>query len=361
MEDLPVHNNLIIKSGTGEYEVEVLSDIFKKLSSYPTDKTQFIVDKNVYDLYKSQFEEFLLRHKLVFVDALESNKNVDRVSFYVSDLIKNQVKIDHSLVAIGGGITQDITCFLASTLFRGMKWAFVPTTLLAQADSCIGSKSSINVGQFKNLMGTFYPPQKIMLDVSFLDTLDPMDVLSGIGEILKVHMVKGISYFEKAAASYDLMVSDKKVLLDFIWDSLLYKKELIEIDEYDRGPRNVMNYGHSFGHAIEAATNFLIPHGVAVSLGMDMANYQSFQMGRVTEEQFLNWHECLKKNYKNYLNTNIPLDIFLSSISKDKKNIGAALSLILVQNKGKIEKIQVPNDQSFRSSCENFFKQYFKA
>lgn len=352
--------NLLIKSGTGEYEVEVLSDVFKKLSSYPTDKTQFIVDKKVYDLYKGQFEEFLPQHKLVFVEALESSKNVDRVSFYVSDLIKNQVKIDHTLIAIGGGITQDITCFVASTLFRGMKWAFVPTTLLAQADSCIGSKSSINVAQFKNLMGTFYPPQKIMLDVSFLDTLEPMDVLSGIGEILKVHMVKGIPYFEKAAANYDRMVSDKKVLLDFIWDSLLYKKELIEIDEYDRGPRNVMNYGHSFGHAIEAATNFLIPHGIAVSLGMDMANYQSFQMGRVTKEQFVNWHDCLKKNYKNYLNTNIPLDVLLSSISKDKKNIGAALSLILVQNKVKIEKVQVPNDQSFSANCENFFKQYFK-
>lgn len=361
MGGLPVHNELTIKSGMGEYKIEVVENVFSKLSDYPIEKTQFIVDRNVYRLYKNQFDQNLSQHKMIFVDAFESNKNVDKVSYYVKELVENQVKIDHCLIAIGGGITQDITCFLASTLFRGMSWQFVPTTLLAQADSCIGSKSSINVGEFKNLMGTFYPPKNILLDISFLNTLEKKDVLSGIGEILKVHMIKGISYFEAAAAKYDEMIVSQKILLGFIWNSLLYKKELIEVDEYDRGPRNVMNYGHSFGHAIETATNFGLPHGIAVSLGMDMANYQSFRMNRVSEAQFLNWHSCLKKNYKDYVNVNISVDNFLSAISKDKKNIGSDLALILVQDAGKIEKIRVPKDELFQNNCQTFFNDFYKA
>lgn len=360
MEDLLVHNELVIKSGVGEYKVHVIENVFQRLQEYSVEKTQFVVDRLVFNLYKNQFNQFLGQHKFIFIDAIESNKNVDRTSFYVAELVKNQVKIDHTLVAIGGGIIQDITCFLASTLFRGMNWQFVPTTLLAQADSCIGSKSSINVGDFKNLMGTFYPPQKIFLDLSFLNTLERRDILSGIGEILKVHMIKGISYFEEATRHYDQMLTDQKILLKYIWNSLLYKKELIEIDEYDKGQRNVMNYGHSYGHAIESATNFGIPHGIAVSLGMDMANHQSYQMGRITEEQFKDWNSCLGKNYKDYKGTEIPLDIFLSAIAKDKKNIGSDLSLILVRNSGPIEKIKVPNDELFAKNCQVFISNYLR-
>lgn len=349
-------NDLVIKSANGQYKVEVVEGVFHKLRDYNPEKTQFLVDQRVFELYEGQFRVYLPERKMVLIEALESNKNVDRTSYYVGSLMKNQVKIDHTLVAIGGGIIQDITCFLASTLFRGMKWELVPTTLLAQADSCIGSKSSINVGEFKNLMGTFYPPQKIMLDVLFLDTLEPKDILSGMGEILKVHMIKGMSFFEVAAKNYDLMIKDRKVLLEFIHNSLVYKRELIELDEFDRGPRNVMNYGHSYGHAIEAATDFFIPHGIAVSLGMDMANHQSFKMGRITEEQFLEWHECLKKSYGDYLSVPVPMDIFLAAISKDKKNIGSDLSLILVRNAGPIEKIKVPNDEDFKKNTVDFFK-----
>lgn len=354
MEDLPVHKELIIASGVGEYKVEVVENVFLSLKNYSIEKTQFIVDRLVYELYQNQFNQCLSGHKFIFIDALEANKNVDKTSYYVTDLMKNQVKIDHTLVAIGGGITQDITCFLATTLFRGMKWQFVPTTLLAQADSCIGSKSSINVGEYKNLMGTFYPPQKILLDLSFLNTLEKRDILSGVGEILKVHMIKGISYFEEVALNYDQMLLDKKILLKYIWNSLLYKKELIEIDEYDKGPRNVMNYGHSYGHAIESATNFAIPHGIAVSIGMDMANFQSFKMGRISEEQFKKWNSCLRKNYKDYKNVQIPFNIFLSAISKDKKNIGADLSLILVRAVGKIEKVNVSKDENFIVTSQLF-------
>ena len=352
-------NDLLIRSGRGDYKVEFTSDTFVKLADLDPLQTQFIVDDKVFSLYKKSFDSFLPHRSFVLMTATESNKNVDRTSFYVQKLVENKVKLNQTLVAIGGGIVQDMTCFLASTLFRGMTWEFVPTTLLAQADSCIGSKSSINVGEFKNLMGTFYPPRRILSDISFLGTLDHQDLLSGIGEILKVHMIKGKSYFDAASDKYEDMIKDRDVLSEFIHKSLSYKKELIEIDEYDIGPRNVMNYGHSFGHAIESATDFLIPHGIAVTIGMDMANHQSYKMNRISQDQFLKWHLCLKKNYQVFSHVQIPLNSFLSAISKDKKNQGTDLSLILVQNSGEIEKVRVQKDLAFEENCQAFFKNYF--
>jgi 3-dehydroquinate synthase len=355
MVGLPVPDRLSIKSYKGDYSVEFTSDAFAAVQTLPVDKTQLIVDQKVFDLYRAHFEKYLADFKKVFINAEEAEKDIDQISKYVRVLSANGVKIDHTLVAVGGGITQDITCFLAATMFRGMSWIFVPTTLLAQADSCIGSKSSINVGSLKNLLGTFTPPRQIFLDVGFLRTLEAKDIASGTGEILKVHMIKGIEYFERAIVDLHAMKTDFQVLQNYIAASLRYKKELIELDEMDKGPRNVMNYGHSFGHAIESATSFGIPHGIAVTMGMDMANYQSMKMGRITEADFFKWHTALRENYRDF--ENVPLDrgIFSSSLKKDKKNTGSLLSLILVRRQGPIEKIGVAPDAEFQKNCDEFF------
>ena len=351
-------NPILIKSSKGTYSVQFTNEVFEKLNALPVEKTQLIVDEKVYHLYQEQFEFYLKSFKKILIVADENNKNIDKISQYVHTLMENQVRLDHTLVAIGGGIIQDITCFLASTLFRGMKWTFVPTTLLAQADSCIGSKSSINVAEFKNLMGTFNPPEKIYIDLRFHSTLEEKDIASGIGEILKVHMVKGISQFEKALQSFEEIRNNKEVLCEFIVNSLIFKQELIEIDEFDKGPRNVMNYGHSFGHAIESATNFAIPHGVAVTMGMDMANFQSYKMSRIAKEDFARWHAVLIRNYVQFAKVPIDLSQFMSAIRKDKKNVGADLSLILVSKTSPIEKVKVSGDQLFVNNCKEFLDTY---
>jgi 3-dehydroquinate synthase len=356
-----VNDSLTIQSSKGPYSVHFVKNALSYLKKYPEDKTQLIVDAKVYELYKNNFDCELPAYKTTLIEAREELKNIDQASTYTRMLIDRQVRSDHTLIAIGGGIIQDITCFLASTLFRGMKWSFVPTTLLAQADSSIGSKSSINVGEFKNLMGTFYPPQEIFTDLQFLDTLDLADIKSGIGEILKVHMIKGIPYFESALSDYSEMLHNRLVLKDYIHKSLVFKREMIELDEFDKGPRNVMNYGHSFGHAIEAATNFAVPHGIAVTIGMDMANYQSLKMNRVSENQFKSWHIGLKKNYHSFKNVKIPIETFLMAISKDKKNVGDGLSLILPQDLGKIEKVIVPNNREFADNCQVFLDIYLSS
>ena len=178
-------------------------------------------------------------------------------------------------------------------MFRGLDWDFFPTTLLAQSDSCIGSKSSINSGNIKNILGTFTPPKKIILDVSFLKTLEEKDIYSGIGEMIKVHAINSPESFDQINQSYDKILEDPESMVQFIRASLLFKKRLIELDEFDVGPRNVMNYGHSFGHAIETATNYGIPHGIAVTIGMDMANFVASKLGVTSLSNFERMHALL--------------------------------------------------------------------
>jgi 3-dehydroquinate synthase len=235
-----------------------------------------------------------------------------------------------------------------------MDWAFLPTTLLAQADSCIGSKSSINAAGIKNLVGNFYPPRQISVAAKFLGTLDPRDVRSGVGEMLKVHIIDGPASYDRIAAAYDALFSDRTAMLSFIRNSLLIKKRIIELDEFDRGPRNVMNYGHSFGHAIEAATNFAVPHGIAVTMGMDMANHVALRMGRLPQADFARMHPALRKNYDGYEKVAVPLPQLFDALSRDKKNVGNDLTLILPDANSHIEKVRVAADGAFQDSCRDF-------
>jgi len=262
------------------------------------------------------------------------------------------------LVAIGGGIIQDITCFLAATMLRGVKWRFYPTTLLAQCDSCIGSKSSINCGEAKNILGTFTPPNEVVISARFLDTLDEREVRSGIGEMLKVHAIAGPETFAAFAAGYDAMFSDRAAMVAAIRRSLEIKKAVIETDEFDQGPRLVFNLGHSFGHAIEAATDFAVPHGIAVTIGLDMANWMSWQMGIGTEAHWAAAHPVLRKNYRGYEAVPVPAERFLAALAKDKKNTGAgSVTLILPDSGGKVFRGTHAADQRFAALCREYLDQ----
>ena len=175
-----------------------------------------------------------------------------------------------------------------------------PTTLLAQADSCIGSKSSINSSNIKNILGNIYPPNRIILDVDLLDSLEEEDIRSGIGEMIKVHAINSPQSFDDLSQDYIMILEKKKRMEEYINRSLLIKKEIIQKDEFDEGLRNVMNYGHSFGHAIETATNYSIPHGLAETIGMDMANFVSAELGITTKFHFKRMHPLLDKNISNF-------------------------------------------------------------
>lgn len=346
---------LTIQSHKGPYSVRFCTSIFPEISALVAPGVHFIVDRNVGRLYERELSPILAHSSVISIEAVESAKSLEAMPEYVRSLLARKARRGDKLIAIGGGIVQDITCFLAATLFRGMDWIFVPTTLLAQADSCIGSKSSINVGESKNILGTFTPPQKILLSTEFLRTLTERDLCSGIGEMLKVHAIDGRESFDQIACDYESLITEPTVMTRYLHRSLAIKKRFIELDEFDTGPRLVMNYGHSFGHAIESATDFAIPHGVAVTIGMDMANYTAVRLGRLSQADFDRMHPVLTRNARVTSSVGVPLDAFLVALSRDKKNSATELKLILPNADACVERVGVRADESFRKICSDYF------
>lgn len=351
-----VEKKIVIQSYKGFYPVD-FGQAFAGLEKGLGEKEFLIIDGRVADLYTSVLSSALASSRVLRIEATEANKSLEKIPEYVLMLAQQGIKRGCTLVAVGGGILQDITAFLAAVLFRGMPWRFYPTTLLAQADSCIGAKSSINVGGYKNQVGTFTPPDGIHIAIDVLETLTDADFRSGIGEMIKVHLIKSRDDFKTLEKNYSKLRKDKKVLLEAIYRSLEIKKELIEVDEFDQQERLVLNYGHSFGHAIEGATHYKIPHGIAVTMGVDMANYVSKEFGFITDAVYREIQPVLKQNYSGFEKVDIPLDPFLESLSKDKKNLGKDISLILTKGPGNVFKGLYPKDEHFRALCKSYFEE----
>ncbi len=348
-------DQLNIQSHKGPYEVIFRSIDFVPPAARAAAAAHVIIDKRVAALYGERLDNIASSASLLGLDAVEAAKSLERFPAYVDHLVSHGIRRDHVLIAIGGGIIQDIACFLAATLLRGVPWRFYPTTLLAQADSCIGSKSSINCGNAKNVLGTFTPPEKVIIDGRFLETLDERDVRSGVGEILKVHAIEGPDAFDDVAKAYPELFRDPAVMRRFIRRALEIKKCYIEEDEFDRGRRNVFNYGHTFGHAIEAATEFSVPHGIAVTIGMDMANFIAARVGVGSMSHFTRMHPVLTRNFRGFERHPVPMTAFLAAISKDKKNVGSgSVSLILPDRTGRIGKSVQANDARFAACCAEY-------
>lgn len=347
-----------ISSHKGPYSVFFIDDPFVKLKALATvEKIFIILDKNVSELYQKQLADVLSSTPHLIIEATEENKDLSQFTDYAKDLANKGVKRNVTLVAIGGGIIQDITCFLASTMFRGLSWTFFPTTLLAQADSCIGSKSSINVGGIKNLMGTFTPPRQIFISLDFLKTLKETEILSGIGEMIKVHGIAGATKLNDFSENYELMRKDDKVFTHYLVQSLLIKKEIIQVDEFDTGPRLVMNYGHTFGHALESATSFAIPHGIAITIGQSMACSYSQSAGLIPAKTNNDAQALFHKNMGGFNKSKINFDVFMKSIAKDKKNVGSQITLIVPKTENfNIERHPVEADDKFKNFCLEYFK-----
>lgn len=356
-----MHEAIEIKSFKGTYVLNFTDSLVDYNKIKLDEQVHFLIDKKIADLYSGELNKVLDFPNTILIEAIESNKSIEAVIPVIKNLISNKIRRDHCLIGIGGGIIQDITCFIASIIQRGIQWKFIPTTLLAQADSCIGSKSSINLSNAKNILGTFNPPDEISLCTRYLSTLDEKEILSGIGEIIKVHAIKSADAFDRLSADYEEILQDDNCLQSYIKQSLLIKKHYIELDEFDKGPRNIFNYGHSFGHAIEAATNFGIPHGIAVTIGMGLANHLASELGLLPKEHERRMAPLINKNSKQYLSYVIPFDSFLNALMKDKKNTSRKLVVILPLNDdAKICRVELENTEKTRSTMQNYIKNLSK-
>lgn len=358
MADIPLSDSFEVASSFRNYSVHYTKSYMGALKDILDEGDYIIVDKKVEDLHNPLSQQLKEHSRVIRIDALEVTKSYKGVEPIIEELIVNGFKRNNRLIAIGGGITQDTTAFIASILYRGVGWIFLPTTLLAQGDSCIGSKTSINFGKFKNQLGNFYPPLSIHIDTTFLSTLHDGEVRSGVGEMAHYFYVSGpkdVAYFEGA---FEQALEDQSNLMDLISKSLAIKKRYIEIDEFDRKERLVFNYGHTFGHAIESITHYEIPHGVAVSFGMDMANYVSVQKGYISKDEFLEGHNVFSTIWKGYSISGIDLELLNAAMTKDKKNQDGKLGLILTKGWGKMFKDLTENNNTFKGWMIDYMNSY---
>jgi len=344
-----------VKSIIHDYEVKFIDDSPSIFKREIRDGDVIIMDQNIKQLYPQITNAIPENNLLIDIEAIEKQKSYEGLVPIINKLISSGFRKNHKLIGIGGGITQDITAFTASIMYRGVDWIFFPTTLLAQGDSCIGSKTSINFGEFKNQVGGFYPPNRIYVDLNFLDTLSGADLQSGLGEMSHYFVVSGEKNFKKYKQDYTSAITDKKVLANMIAKSLGIKKSYIEIDEFDRNERQVFNYGHSFGHAIESLTDYSVPHGIAVSFGMDMANFISVKMKLLDSKIRLEIKELLQKIWQGYDIKQLDAKKFCGALSKDKKNVGGELRLILCKGYGKVFKTPVKNDERLKNWLVEYF------
>lgn len=354
MEDLQMSNKLSIKSSINNYEVHFIDDLTASLSSVIKPGDFILIDELVAN--KPELLPFVTGKKdVIIIQASENAKSYEGVIPVIDTLIKGGFKRNNTLIAIGGGVTQDITAFIASILYRGVKWIFLPTTLLAQADSCIGSKTSINFGAFKNQLGNFYPPQQILVFTEFLDTLLERDIRSGVGEMAHYFFVSGdgdVDFFEN---EYSAAIEKQSNFRKLIVASLSIKKRYIEVDEFDKGERIVFNYGHTFGHAIESISNYEIPHGVAVAFGMDIANFISFKKGYISDVLLQRARKILRGISNGYSINGIDIKNLISAMGKDKKNENGKLGLILTKGWGNMFRDLTEPDEVFLMWMKEYF------
>ena len=343
-----------VKSRVRNYSVLFADDFREALSQDVQGKRCFfIVDSSVYRLYQEQLVDVLQPGRFLPVDAIEEHKSLDYAKVVIKWLLGGGIKRNDRLIALGGGIIQDISGFVSSILFRGIEWFFYPTTLLAQCDSCIGSKTSLNVDEFKNQLGNYYPPQHIVLDISFLKTLTPADIRSGLGEIIKVHLLDGPDSLEHVSSAYDRS-AQPEVIRELILRSLKIKKAIIEEDEFDKDRRNILNYGHTFGHAIESITDYGISHGQAVTVGTDIENYLSFRLGMLPQARLDLMRIPILKNYPDFRLREEHIDRLLVALSRDKKNVDENLTVILTRGPGEMSKEKVPFDDRLKEYIDDY-------
>lgn len=335
---------MLIQSATKKYEVSIHSSLDPVKDMAVDEKTFVVIDKQVYELYGGRLFQNIPQDRLYLLEATEVNKVLDTALEICERMTNIPAKRNAKLISVGGGIVQDVTGFVANILYRGIHWTFFPTTLLASCDSCIGGKTSLNYKKFKNLLGTFYPPDSIQICTPFFKTLTERDFQSGLGEVVKFNVMRGESGIESMEANIGkLLERDDETLLTFVESSLAFKKAFIEQDEFDRGVRIQLNFAHTFGHAFESMSRYAIPHGTAVAMGTIVANRISVSRGWMTEQTAQRIENVLYQIiHIDKQDIAVSMDDIISAIRKDKKQTSSSLTAVLM--KGEDLKLEIVHD-----------------
>ncbi|MDL2287485.1 3-dehydroquinate synthase [Eubacteriales bacterium OttesenSCG-928-G02] len=308
----------IFINASTSYNIIIEEDIFNILPSelnfiVPQGKIMLLSDDNVYNIYADKIKKSLNSFKVFeyIIDHGESSKNLETISNILNYMGENSFTRSDIILAVGGGIIGDIAGFAASVYMRGIKFVQVPTTLLAMIDSSVGGKTGVNLKSGKNLAGAFHQPSLVLCGTDFLKTLPRDEFANGYAEIIKYGMI--CSEF-----ILNSLESDTFNFSDIISKCIEIKKSFVEEDEFDTGNRQLLNFGHTVGHAIEKLSDFTISHGKAVAVGMAVIAKAAVAEGEFSESEYMRLIKLIQK-YKLPVKCDIDISRIFKTITKDKK------------------------------------------
>ena len=305
-------------------------------------KCLLVVDKKISKEIISKIKKSLKKNIFVYYfHANEINKNLNSINKILKILLKENFSREDCLISIGGGITGDVSGFVASLFKRGLKFINVPTTLLAQVDSSIGGKTGVNTKYGKNLVGSFYQPNLVISDIQFLKTLPKREIICGYGEILKHSLIANKNFYNYLNKNSKKIFNLKSPFIEkTIYESCKIKKDVVEMDEKEKGLRKILNFGHTFAHAYEASLGYSkkLNHGEAVILGMKTALNFSLRNSFLKKKEYHSIIRHIKNcnlphNIKKFFKIS-DLNKILYFMLKDKKNNSNKINLILLKKIG---------------------------
>lgn len=315
-----------VKTSNSSYEIVIEQNVLSHVEDYLNLKRKVIILTDD-GIPKEYIDKVSLKCETCFIYTIkqgENSKNFTNYEKILKYMIENNFTRDDCLIALGGGVVGDLGGFVASTFMRGITFYNLPTTLLSQVDSSIGGKAAIDMDGYKNLVGSFYPPKKVLIDSTTLKTLDQRQLYSGLVESIKMSMTHSQKLFDLILNSDNLFNDIDEIIVE----SLLIKKQVVEEDEKELGLRKVLNFGHTIGHVIESETNYQYLHGECVAKGM------TYFVSKEIKPKLL---KLLNKYNLPPEGCNLSLNNIYDYLVHDKKTHGKSIDIVLVNEIGSYE------------------------
>jgi 3-dehydroquinate synthase len=330
---------MILKLSDGRTSSILTGENIENLSAHLDSEKNFILtNPGISELYAHVFPK---NAQIITMPAGEKNKTLDVVLDTIRQLIAAGADRKSLIVGFGGGIVCDMTGFIASIYMRGLKFGFVPTSLMAQVDASVGGKNGVNCDGYKNMIGVFNQPDFVLCDSKTLKTLPLRELKAGMAEVIKSGLIANSVLFSYVEENIEAILNCEKEQIDFIVSQCIeIKARIVEADERESGERKKLNLGHTFGHAVEKHSDNVL-HGEAVSIGLVIAAKISELLNLITNEDFIRIKNILKRTGLP-VSTNISATNLLEAIEKDKKRENDFIHFVLNRGTGDSEVREIP-------------------
>lgn len=324
-------------------------------------KVCIVTDSNVADIYLSEVAEILRKNYEFVTDfvipAGEPSKNLKEIEKLYEKLIVDHFDRNDLLVALGGGVIGDMTGFAAATYLRGIDFVQVPTTLLAQVDSSVGGKTGVDFNGYKNMIGAFYMPKLVYMNISALKSLPEEQFICGLGEVVKHGFIKDKLYFNYLLDNSDKIKGlDDDALEEIVYGSAFIKRNVVEIDPKEQSIRAHLNFGHTIGHAVEKLSNFTLFHGQCVGIGMVAALYLSNKLGKISDSDMEYGIKTIASLGLPTFVENMDAKLILEATKSDKKMAGSKVKFVILNTIGDADIYRDFNDDDLLEAINYIIK-----